>query len=120
MIQYPIESTEELYENMAEIHRAITDTTDDPSIPILVERDLELELAFQQQEFYMENFTNNDFPGITNTDLIAVVVSTVNLNRTIADVNPKPDFTIKPPIQKHQSTLKPIVEHMLDKIKKVA
>lgn len=92
----PILDSKELNKQMPLIHRAALNQCDEPHIPIIVERNLEIELTILQHEHYMEAESMSNFPGLTN-DVINETIFAAQANKIIADIdgrghleNPRP------------------------------
>ena len=85
-LMLPILTVDELYESMPIIHSAIATQYDDPHIPILTERNLEVELKILQHEHNMENGTLENFPGLTKQAINLTILAS-NENRIIADID---------------------------------
>lgn len=88
-IFFPICTIEELYEEMPTIHKTIADKTNDPHIPILTERNLEIELTCLQHEHLMENESLDNFAGLTQEIANIVIVKSLIDYQCIADIDGK-------------------------------
>lgn len=110
----------ELRAHMPKIEIAIREESDNPALPILIERDLEIELTFQQYEHTMENQTLENFSGIT-ADTIQSVINKAAEYKILADIDGRGHIdSPRPIINIEANTLKPITEHLLDKIRRAA
>ena len=109
-LRHPIRTNEELFDNMAMIHHTATQLTRDPHVPILCERNIEIELTFMRHEHYMEHETLNNFEGISPEAIENIVNITHHRDQIIADIDGKGHFNQT--IQTHTG-LEPIINRYL-------
>lgn len=86
---YPIHNKQELYDALPIVHRMAANNLNEPQIPILVERNLELELTMQQQEWMIENGSLDNFHGIHPDETTVIVSMQRHREKIIADIDGK-------------------------------
>ena len=110
-LRHPIRTPEELFDNMAMIHLNASQLTNEPHVPILCERNIEIELTFMRHEHYMEHETLSNFNGISPEAIENIMNITYHRDQIIADIDGKGH--VNKTIQHPNTGFEPIINHYL-------
>ena len=111
-LTHPIASQEGLFANMSIIHHNAKQLNTDPHVPILSERNIEIELSFMQQEHYLEHQSLENFEGIQPESIDNIINITHNRDRLIADIDGK--GPLNTPIKQPVTGLTSFINHCLE------
>ena len=106
-----IPTPQDLSENMAIIHHNAKQLSTDPHLPILSERNIEIELSFMRHEHYLENQSLENFEGIQPESIEEIINITHNRDHLIADIDGKGH--LKAPIKQPITGLTSFINHCL-------
>lgn len=104
----------DLQASMPTIHRIASNLSADPHIPILSQRNIEIELTCIQHEHFVEHSTLDNFPGIEAHNINDIIHLTRHRDKIIADIDGKGHFNIIPP----EPHLHHILQYHLKQIRK--
>ena len=110
-----IYNRDELFTEMPIIHRVASNLSADPHVPILSERNIDVELTCMQHEHYIEHETLDNFPGIEAHQINDIIHLTRHRDKIIADIDGKGSINTIPPPEPH---LYHILQYHLNKIRK--
>lgn len=115
MMPNSIHDRTELFDTMPVIHRLASIRTADPHVPILCERNLEIELSCRLSAHMIENNTLTSFPGITADEIQEMIQLTQHRDRLISDIDGKGNIhTNEPPFSPDHTNLRPVIDYFLN------